>query len=146
MGSRQRKYPDSDFFHYHNQNPHNRLTSDCVIRAISTATGKAYDDIVAMLACIQIRTGFNTNDPDGYGKLLRSFGWVKCKQPRMLDGRKFTGKQFCQAISNGTLDIESNKRIIAHIGTHHIVAIIDWQIWDTWDSSDGCIGSYWIRP
>lgn len=146
MGSRQKKHPDSDFFHYHNQNPHNRITTDCVIRAISTATGKAYEDIVILLAGIQIKTGFDPSEKDGYGKLLKHLGWEMHKQPRKADGRKYTGKEFCQALSNGELDIESNKRIIAHIGTHHLVAIMDWQVWDIWDSTGGCIGNYWTRP
>ena len=146
MSIRQRKYPDSDFFHVHNQNPHNRITTDCVIRAISTATGKAYEDIVILLAGIQIKTGFDPSEKDGYGKLLKSLGWEMHKQPRKADGRKYTGKEFCRALNNGEIDIESNKRIIAHIGTHHLVAIMDWQVWDTWDSSSGCIGTYWIKP
>ena len=146
MGSRQKKHPDTEFFHYHNQNPHNRITADCVIRAISTATGKSYEDVVLLLAGIQIITGFDSSEPDGYGKLLKSLGWVKCKQPRKADGRKYTGRQFCQSIRNGTLDIDSSKRIIAHIGTHHLTAIIDWQIFDIWDCSDRCIGTYWIKP
>ena len=146
MSIRQRKYPDSDFFHFHNQKPHNRITTDCVIRAISTATGKAYEDIVILLAGIQIKTGFDPSEKDGYGKLLKYLGWEMHKQPRKADGRKYTGKEFCRALNNGEIDIESNKRIIAHIGTHHLVAIMDWQVWDTWDSSDGCIGTYWIKP
>lgn len=146
MSIRQRKYPDTDVFHWHNQNPNNRFTSDCVIRAISTAADIPYENVVLMLASIQIKTGFDPSDKDGYGKLLKELGWQMCKQPRKSDGKKYTGKEFCKALQAGRLDIESNKRIIAHIGTHHLVAITDWQVWDTWDSSDGCIGTYWIKP
>ena len=35
--TRQQKYPETGTFHYHNQNPKNRLTGDCIIRAISRA-------------------------------------------------------------------------------------------------------------
>lgn len=30
---RQDKFPDTTTFHYHNANPHNRITGDCVTRA-----------------------------------------------------------------------------------------------------------------
>jgi hypothetical protein len=36
--------------------------------------------------------------------------------------------------------------MIANIGGHHIVAIIEGQINDIWDSSDGCIGNVWVNP
>lgn len=143
MSSRQKKYPDTDTFHWHNQNPNNRFTSDCVIRAISTAAEIPYVNVVLMLATIQIKTGFDPSDKDGYGKLLKDLGWKMCKQPKKPDGKKYTGKEFCKALQEGRLDIENSRRIIAHIGSYHITAIIDGQVWDTWDSTDGCIGNFW---
>lgn len=143
--TRQQKYPDTNTFVYYNRNPHNRITTDCVIRAISTALDKPYEDIVVWLAVIQCKTGFDPSEKDGYGKYLKSQGWVMHKQPRKADGRKYTGKEFCQALLHGDLDIENNHRIIAHIGSHHLVAIIDWKVYDTWDSTNGCIGNYWTK-
>ena len=39
----------------------------------------------------------------------------------------------------------SGVRYIAHIGGHHIIAIVDKKVNDTWDSTDGCIGNYWTK-
>lgn len=137
---------DTDTFRYHNQNPRNKKTGDCVIRALSTATGIHYNDVLLQLVTIQLKTGYMANSRSCYGKWLKSLGWIRHKQPKKADGRKYTGREFCQALWHGDLDIESNKRIIAHIGTLHLVSIIDWQVWDTWDSTDGCIGVYWTKP
>ena len=41
--TRQEKYPDTHSYHYYNANPKHRFTSDCVIRAISLATGQTWD-------------------------------------------------------------------------------------------------------
>lgn len=137
--NRQQKYPDTATFHFHNANPKNRLTSDCVVRALSTATGIPYNDVVRELAEWQISTGYDTCEPECYGRWLESNGWKKQKQPRKTDGKKYTGNEFCRILLNG------HTPIIAHLGGHHVVAIINNKVWDTWNSTDGCIGNYWTK-
>ena len=139
--TRQQKFPDTKTFHFHNANPKGRLTTDCVFRAISTATGIPYADVVRQLAEWQIKTGYDSGDDKCYGRYLESIGWVKMKQPRKRDGRKYTGKEWCELL-NEELDFRG---MIAHIGGHHVVAISGCQVWDTWNSTDGCIGNYWIK-
>jgi hypothetical protein len=141
--TRQQKYPDTPTFHYHNQNPHNRITTDCVIRAISTATEIPYDRVVMELAELQCKIGYDDGDDKLYDKYLQSKGWIKHKQPRKDDNTKYTGKEFCEEIQ--THRHWYNPAIIAHVGGHHVVAIMFGQIYDTWNSTGGCIGNYWER-
>ena len=144
--TRQQKYPDTATFHYHNANPHNRITTDCVIRAISTATEIPYNQVVMELAELQCKTGYDDGDNKLYDMYLKSKGWIKYKQPRKLDNTKFTGKEFCEALQEDyDYLIGKTKRIIAHIGGGHVVAIVDAQVWDIWDSTGGCIGNYWEK-
>lgn len=146
--NRKDKYPDTAIFHFHNENPKNRFTTDCVIRAVARATGEAYNDVVRELAELQIKTGYDAP----YDKYLKDHGWVKRKQPRKADNTKYTGVEFC-GLQQTYLDtkiktvdgIDINSHIIAHIGGGHIVAIIDGKVNDTWDSTDGCIGNYWVK-
>ena len=138
---RTERFPDTKTYHYHNANPANRLTSDCVARAISTASGMHYTKVVQMLTDLQIYTGYDTSDPHCYGKFLESEGWIKHRQPRKANGRKFTGREFCEQLALHS----DHREIIAHLGGHHIVAIIDGRVWDTWDSTDGCVGNYWTK-
>lgn len=141
--SRQEMYPDTQTFHYHNQNPKNRFTGDCRIRAISTACQIPYNQVVMDLAKIQCETGYDQTCNQGLDILLKQYGWVKCRQPRKFDDTKYTGNEYCKLIQKGKITF--GDRIIANIGGHHIVAIIDGKIWDTWDSTDGCIGNYWVK-
>lgn len=141
--TRQNKYPDTKTFHYHNANPKNRITTDCVVRAISTALELPYSQVVMELAEMQCKTGYDDGDKTLYEKYLASKGWVKHKQPRKDFNLKYTGKEFCEMAQEYTMDYPS--RMIANIGGHHIVAIVEGRVWDTWDSTGGCIGNYWTE-
>lgn len=123
-------------FTYHNENPHGIKTTDCVVRALCTALEQDYYDTVMELAKFQCETGYDKSDKKGYSIYLESKGWVKMKQPKKPDGTKYTGKDFGE-VYKGVC--------IAHIGSHHVVAIKNGVVYDTWDSSEGCIGNYWIK-
>lgn len=149
--TRQEKYPETRTFHYHNQNPKNRITADCVVRAVSTAIEIPYTQVVMELAQMQCSTGYDSSDAKLYDKYLQSKGWVKCSQPRKLENTKYTGEEFCRELQEGTsfnfrgVSCNIDSRIVANIGGHHTVAIINGKVWDIWDSTDGCIGNYWVR-
>lgn len=145
--TRQQKYPDTSTFFFFNANPKKRYTGDCRIRAISTATGIDYNEIVLKLAYIQIETGYDQCTNQGIDILMDRLGWKKQKQPRKKDGTKYTGKEFCKVQQRGVSEngIVISPRVFCNIGGHHEVAIIDGRVWDTWDSTEGCIGNYWIK-
>lgn len=146
--TRQQKYPETSTFHYHNQNPRNRITTDCVIRAISTATEIPYNQVVMEMAELQCKTGYDDGDKKLYDLYLKSKGFVQYWQPRKADNTKYTGKDFCARLKDDfrwAANSEKLKRIVANIGGGHVVAIIDGKVWDTWDCTDCCIGNYWIK-
>lgn len=136
---REEKYKDTRTFHFYNANPKGKYTGDCVIRAISTATGKPWADVLRDLTEYGIKYGQMPNDPKLYDKYLTANGWVKMKQPRYSTGAKMTGDDFC------LYHAEEGKTYIAHIGGHHIVCIKDCRVWDTWDCAEKCIGNYWVK-
>ena len=148
--SRRDKYPDTKAFHFFNANPHNRVTGDCVTRALCTALQIPYNECVMEQAELQCRTGYDNADPKGFDKYLQEKGWVKMKQPRKEDGKKYTGKEFCRElyaydskIGEG-VDFEMD-RIVANIGGNHTVAIISGQIYDIWNCENKTIGNFWVR-
>lgn len=149
--SRQEKYPDTECFHYHNQNPKNRITTDCVIRAISLATDTDYKQVVQDAADIQCNTGYDDGSIQNMNLLMKRYGWVKMNQPRKDDNTKYTGYEWCDWLNNHD---NINSTIVANIGGHHTVCfkktsddISDdmWKIWDIWDSCNGCVGIYWVK-
>ena len=145
---REDKYPDTNTFHFHNQNPKGRITGDCTFRAISTAMRQDYNQTVMEMAELMCETGYTLNDKKGIEAYLKAKGWTKCKQPVKDDRTKYTGAEFCGRIRYRAGDLNGeyyNKNIIAMIGAHHIVAIVHGRIWDTWNSTGGKIGNYWVK-
>lgn len=136
---REQKFHDTATFHFYNANPKNKLAGDCVVRAICTALGQSWEMTVRELTEIGIKYGYVLNEKKCYERYLKQKGWMKCKQPRHLDNTKFTGDEFCRQIA------EPNEKFIAHIGGHHVVAIIDQQVYDTWNSTSRTIGNYWYK-
>lgn len=135
---RQEKYPETSTFHYYNANPQNKLTADCVIRALATGMKQNYILTYQELMELSIQTGYHLCDKKCFEKYLIMKGWAKHKQPKKADNTKYTGKEFCEKV-------EIIENYIANIGGHHIVAIVNGQVNDTWDSTRGCIGNYWTK-
>ena len=136
MASRREKYPDTKTFTFYNANPKGRITCDCVVRAICTALNEPYNDILKEMFDMAIKTGYEYTDKKNIDEYLQLKGWTKRKQPRKKDNTKYTGEEFC-GIFKGVC--------VANIGGQHIVCIKNGKIYDTWNSTDGCIGNYWIK-
>lgn len=149
--TRAEKYPDTDTFTYYNANPKNRITADCAIRAIATATGIPYNDVVRGLAEIQCETGYEPTMGKGLELYMKSIGWVKHPQPRKPDGTKYTGAEFCSRLWHmGAWD-----SVVCNIGGHHMVAIKEvrcagsiryrYKVHDIWNSTGRCVGNFWTK-
>lgn len=142
------KYPDTRYFKFYNANPKNRITGDCTFRAICTATNASWEDTVMDMARLSCETGYSINDSKGIERYLKTKGWLKNKQPRKINNAKYTGKEFCDLLTNKYPD-GSVGNVIANIGGHHIVCIKHdgkrYKINDIWDSTEYCIGNYWIK-
>lgn len=142
MARRQDKYPDTECFHFYNANPKNKITGDCVTRALCTALGLPYNQTVMEQAEVQCKTGYDNATSQGMDYYLKDKKWVKRPQPRKSDNTKYTGAEFCAFLKR----THGPKRIIANIGGHHTIAIINYVIQDIWNSSYKTIGNYWINP
>lgn len=138
---RQDKYPDTDYFKFFNANPKGKYTNDCVIRALCTAMHLPWKSVYEDLHNIGLKYGLMPNDPKCFHRYLKDNGWVKHEQPRKNNNSKYTGKEFMDEFQSTLIDTA----VIANIGGRHTVAIMCGRVWDTWDSSDGCIGNYWTK-
>ena len=139
--TRQEKYPDNKYFHYHNENPKNRITGDCRIRAIATACERPYSQVVMDLAVIQIETGYDQCQTDGIRIEMENLGWTKHPQPRKASGKKYTVKEFIREF------VDKDKRYFVSIAGHDF-AIVNGKVWDIWDvprCSSNVVGNYWTK-
>lgn len=132
------KYPDTDTFKFYNANPKGLYTSDCVVRAISTVLNQSWEQTLIEMTQIGLKICRVFNDNKTIEVYMETKGWIKNKQPRKSNGKKVTGSEFCRCAS-------ANERYLCNIGGHHIVAVVNKRVHDTWDSTGGCIGNYWTK-
>lgn len=123
-------------YHYYNCNPKHKLTDDCVIRAICSATGDSWEKTLRELTEYCINVGYMLNTPECYGKYLEELGYVKQKQPVYKDGKKMRFKEFVQKFDG---------HAIAHCGKNHVTYVADNATWDIWDVSNEVVGNYWVH-
>jgi len=134
---RARRLINTDYYEYDNANPHNRLSGDCVIRALAVAMDKSWEQVYKDLTEIGLKTGYVQNDEKCYEKYLKSEGWIKCSEPRNWDNTRMKVYQFLKFNKEGNL--------IANVGSHHIVAIKEGKVHDIWNSSLVTMHSYWRK-
>lgn len=125
-----------EFIKYNN-NPKNKKTGDCVIRAIATATNSSWEYVYIKLAELGIRKGLIINDPNNWQKYLEILGYEKQKMPRRSDRTRYTLEEFATEIA------EENKIYIVRLAGH-LTVIKNKNLIDTWNCSYKSVGNYWI--
>lgn len=138
--SREEKYPDTRYFHYYNANSHNHKTGDCVVRALCTACEMSWEDCATELFQIGLKRGYTMLEDKVIDKFLENHGFIKHKEPRTLDNTKYRVNEWLLVKHN-----ELDTHIVANVGSHHIVAIIDGKVNDIWDSSKQTMHNYWVK-
>lgn len=133
------KYKETSTFHFHNANPKGKNANDCVARAISVALSQSWDDTIREMTELGIKLGFVFNEDKCIARYLKDKGWERYNEPRDLENKKLTVKQFIKRPGN------DKGSIIAKVGSHHLSIIVDGVVWDTWDCSNKIIHAYWRK-
>jgi hypothetical protein len=119
----------------HNVNPQNNRTGDCVIRALSTALGQSWykTSVELFVQSVMMCSMMNANHV--WGAYLKRKGFKRY----IIDTDCpdcYTVKDFCEDNPKGTF-------IMAISG--HVVAVIDGNYYDTWDSGGEIPVFYWCQ-
>lgn len=114
-------------FIYYNANPKNEITGDCVVRAISLALHKNYEDVINML--YESSNFFNCDMlvKDCYGKLLTQYDKVKPYNK--------TVKEISESYPYNILLIRIEG---------HLTCSMYGDIYDIWDCSNELVDCFWI--
>lgn len=118
-----------------NTNPVNNLVGDCTVRAISVLTDQTWDDTYLWL----VTEGFVIKDMPSsnevWGSYLKHNGFKKTVIPDTCPNC-YTVKDFCMDYPKG--------RFLLSTGSH-VIAVVDGNYYDTWDSGDELPIYYWER-
>lgn len=116
----------------YNANPSAQRVGDCTIRAISKATNQSWEEVYLAL-CVR---GLIEHDlPSAnhvWGDYLESIGFER----KMVEKRGYTVEDFTHNHPKGTY-------ILAISG--HVVACVDGDYYDTWQSGAEIVVYYWER-
>lgn len=122
-------------YRHSNPNPNGAYVEDCVIRAIAIATDKTWDDVFINLS---LQAYIMKNMPSVnkvWGNYLSSIGFNRYP---ILDRCPdcYTVKDFCRDNPEGIFILATGS---------HVIAVIDGDYYDAWDSGDELPTTVWRR-
>lgn len=121
-------------FEFQNPNPRGNLTGDCVIRALSIAQNKTWDDVYLEL----ISYGYDMKDMPSSNNVwsyyLHNNGYTRYNIPDTCPE--------CITVKNFVTTLEGD--YILGTGTH-VIAVKNGIYYDTWDSGNEIPIYYWKK-
>jgi len=123
-----------------NLNPKGHKTGDCCVRAIAGATGISYEEVIDRCAYWAKKKCYGITDKQIVELVLKDLGWVKMKQPRKIDGTKYTVGEMDQILTPKQIQYG----VLVTIANHH-TCIVDGYVQDIWDCRYKSVGNYYIH-
>lgn len=122
-------------FIYHNENPENIQTEDCVIRALALFLEDSWENIYTDLSM----QGFNMHSMPSannvWGRYLKNNGYRRTTIPDICPD--------CYTIRDFAIEHPVGKYLV---GTgSHVVTVIDGDYYDTWDCGNEVPIYYWRK-
>jgi len=121
---------------YFNENPAKKCVGDCTIRAISKALGQTWEETYVGLALEGFIRGDLPNADNVWGPYLKKRGFTRRLIPDDCP-EYYTVENFADDHPDGTFILSMPGR--------HVVAIVDGQWWDSWDSGNEIPSYYWTK-
>ncbi|MBR6051139.1 MAG: hypothetical protein IKP68_08060 [Clostridia bacterium] len=119
----------------YNPNPTGKRVGDCVVRAICKATGITWDDVYLSLFVEGFEKKDMPSSNDVWGSYLRSLGFDREPIPNTCPD--------CYRVRDFCLDHPEGAYIL--VCQSHVVASVDGDYFDTWNSGDEPIYFYWVK-
>ena len=113
-------------YQYLNNNPLNRNRGDCAVRAIATILDEDWYTVYLELCLQGFALADMPNSVEVYTEYLRSKGYRRYIIPNTCP--------HCYTIEDFSLDNPVGRYLV--VTQTHIVAIVDGNVIDTWNSSD----------
>lgn len=119
----------------YNPNPKKKNTGDCVYRAVAKVTNDDWNSAFVMVVSEAYEMKEDTTSNDVWNEVLYSLGFKKRIAPDTCP-TCYTIKQFCEDNPTGTYVVATGS---------HVVAVIDGDYYDTWDSGEQVVAYYYSK-
>jgi hypothetical protein len=123
-----------------NVNPKKHKTADCSTRALTSCLNIDYDTALDLQLEEVKKCYYDFTSRQVIERVLKRFGYVKCKQPRKIDNTKYLVKEMDQVLTKEQL----KNGVIVNVARHYVVLKDDCYI-DAWDSGHYCVGNYYVK-
>lgn len=122
-------------FVLYNANPDRKLVIDCTVRAISKVTKQSWEASYIGLAVKGYELKNMPNANEVWGSYMKDLGFVRRYIPNTCPDC-YSVREFCLDHPEGTFLLATGD---------HVVAVIDGDYYDTWDSGDVIPVYYWFK-
>lgn len=127
------------FFKY-NVNPKQRRTGDCCVRAIVGTLGISYEEAVDKCAYYAKKNYYGITDKQTVEAVLKEYGYIKMKQPRKKNGKKYLVKEMDKILTKQQMQ----EGVLITIANHH-TCITEGYLQDAWDCGNYTVGNYYVK-
>lgn len=127
-------------FQYVNVNPKGRKTGDCSTRALVGVIGITYEQALKMQCQEAIKSCYGITDKQVIERVLKKFGFIKMKQPRKEDGKKYTVGELDEILTKKQIE----EGVLVTVARHH-TCIKNGCVQDIWDCRGKTVGNYYIK-
>lgn len=122
-------------FVYFNPNPSNQKVGDCVVRAISKATGNDWEKTYIDICCEGLKYYDMPSSNYVFGMYLNRNGFTMHPMQNICPSCT-TVERFSDEHDNGTFVL---------VCQNHVVASVGGDYFDTWDSGNEIVLYYWQK-
>ena len=123
-----------------NVNPKGRKTGDCSTRALVGTLGIKYDEALTLQMKWSLKKYYDPTSKQVMELVLKEFGYIKMKQPRKTDGKKYTVAEMDQILT----EKQMQEGVLITVANHH-TCITDGTVQDIWDCRNKTVGNYYIK-
>lgn len=123
-----------------NVNPKGRKTGDCSTRAIAGTLNISWEEALKQQVKWSLKTYYDLTSKQVVEKVLSEWRFVKMKQPRKYNGKKYEVRELDEILTPKQLE----EGVLVTVANHH-TCIKEGKIQDTWNCGRKSVGNYYIR-
>ena len=127
-------------YNNYNVNPKGRKTGDCSTRALVGALNIEYEEALDLQCEVAKKTCYGITDKQVIEGVVEKFGYVKMKQPRKANGKKYMVGELDEILTPKQME----EGVLITIANHH-TCIVKGELQDIWDCRKKSVGNYYVR-